>query len=118
MMQAIQYWEDFQRHWEAFQQQPYADLIMIAFGGLLLLIGVLKIIRSSLKMLFWVILSAIGIASIAHGMDESPFELANGTTDDLTGYVVAGKELSADVLQLMCSKLDEASAILPDSTPQ
>lgn len=118
MLQAIQYWEDFQQHWEAFQQQPYSDLIMIAFGGILLLIGVLKIIRSSLKMLFWVVLSAIGIASIAHGMDESPFEFADGNADDLSGYVVAGKELSADVLQLMCSKLDEANAIIPDAEAQ
>ncbi len=118
MLQAIQYWEDFQQHWEAFQQQPYSDLIMIAFGGLLLIIAVLKIIRSSLKMLFWVILSGIGIASIAHGMDESPFEIANGTTNELSGYVVAGKELSADVLQLMCNKLDESATTVPDINAQ
>ena len=118
MLQAIQYWEDFQRHWEAFQQQPYSDLIMIAFGGLLLLIGVLKIIRSSLKMLFWVVLSAVGIASIAHGMDESPFEFATEKTDDLSGYVVAGKELSSEVMQLMCSKFDEANDIIPETDTQ
>lgn len=58
-------------------------------------------------MLFWVLLSGLGLAAISQGLDKSPFQIAAANKDQLSDYVGAGKEMSADVLNVLCKKLDE-----------
>ena len=100
-------------YWYEFKAIPYSNEILIAIGALLLFFGVLKIVKSSLTMLFWVILSGIGITSIAHGLEKSPFDLASGKGGQVGEYLDAGKELSSDVLEVLCRKLDESQFGVP-----
>lgn len=94
-------------YWHQFRSMAYSDELLIAVGALLLLVGIIKIVKSSLTMLFWVILSGLGLAAISQGLDQSPFQLAVANKDQLSDYLGAGKEMSADVLNVLCRKLDE-----------
>ena len=94
-------------YWHQFRNMAYSDELLIALGALLLIIGVIKIVKSSLTMLFWVILSGLGLTAISQGLDRSPFEVANANQEKLEEVVGAGKEMTADVLAVLCRKLDE-----------
>jgi len=98
---------EFLGYWHDFRSMAYSDELLIAIGAVLLIVGVLKIVRSSLTMLFWVILSGIGLAAISQGLDKSPFEMAEEQRGNITEVIGAGQELSADVLAVLCRKLDE-----------
>jgi len=97
--------------WNEFRAMAYADELLIAVGALLLIVGVIRIVKSSLTMLFWVILSGLGLTAISQGLDQSPFQLAQNHKDQVGDYIGAGKELSADVLAVLCKKLDENSLL-------
>ncbi len=101
--------------WEDFRRLAYSDEILIGLGALLVLVGIVKIVRSSLKMLFWVLLSALGLASISYGMDQNPINIGFGQKLILSDYIGQGKEMSADVLKLLCTKLEETT-LLPSSS--
>lgn len=98
-------------YWYQFRNMAYSDELLIAVGALLLIFGVIKIVKSSLTMLFWVVLSGLGITAISQGLDQSPFQMAAANKDQLSEYVGAGKEMSADVLNVLCRKLDESELI-------
>lgn len=93
--------------WNQFRALSYSDELLIGIGALLLIFGIIKIVKSSLTMLFWVLLSGLGLAAISQGLDKSPFQIAAANKDQLSDYVGAGKEMSADVLNVLCKKLDE-----------
>lgn len=94
-------------YWHQFKSLAYSDELLIGIGAVLLIIGIIRIVKSSITMLFWVILSALGLAAITQGLDQSPFQIAAANKDQLAGVVGAGKEMSADVLSVLCRKLDE-----------
>ena len=94
-------------YWQNFRSMAYSDELLIAIGALLLIIGIIKIVRSSLTMLFWVVLSALGLTAISQGLDKSPFTLAEEQRGNISDVIGAGQELSADVLAVLCRKLDE-----------
>jgi len=94
-------------YWNQFRSMGYSDELLIGLGAILLIVGVIKIVKSSLTMLFWVVLSGLGIAAISQGLDKSPFQIAAANRDQLGDYIGQGKELSADVLNVLCRKLDE-----------
>lgn len=94
-------------YWNQFRSMAYSDELLIGIGAVLLIIGIIRIVKSSLTMLFWVVLSGIGLAAISQGLDTSPFQLASAGSGQLTDVVGAGKEMSADVLNVLCKKFDE-----------
>jgi len=98
-------------YWNQFRDLAYSDELLIGAGALLLIFGIIKIVKSSLTMLFWVLLSGLGLVSISQGLDKSPFQMAAASNDQLTEYVGAGKEMSADVLNVLCKKLDESELL-------
>lgn len=98
-------------YWSQFRAMAYSDELLIAAGAILLIIGVIKIVKSSLTMLFWVVLSGLGLTAIAQGLDQSPFQIAEANKEQLSDYVGAGKEMSADVLNVLCRKLDESELL-------
>jgi len=100
-------------YWENFRAMPYSDELLIGLGALLLIFGIIKIVKSSLTMLLWVILSGIGLTSIAHGLDQSPFQLAANSQGQVSDYLNAGKEISADALEVLCRKLEETEFGVP-----
>lgn len=102
-------------YWNQFRAMAYSDELLIAVGALLLLIGIMKIVKSSLTMLFWVVLSGLGLTAISQGLDQSPFGLAERGKEDVTRYLSAGKEISADALAVLCRKLEESEMVI---TPQ
>ena len=93
--------------WENFQQLSYSNEILMIVGGLLALFGVLRIIKNSFKMLFWVLLSALGLASFSYGMSGSSIRLQDAESPNVAEYLETGANISNDVLQLMCTKLGE-----------
>ena len=92
-------------YWQAFQNFEYANEVMIICGALLVFIAALKIVRSSLKMIFWVILAGVGAASVSYGMNGSPINLPGTGNINLEDIVGPGKNMSRDVLQVLCEKL-------------
>jgi len=103
-------------YWYQFRDLPYADELLIALGAVLLIVGVMKIVKSSLTMLFWVVLSGLGLAAISQGLDQSPFQLAAKGKEDVSEVLVAGKEMSADVLAVMCRRLEESELVRPEQS--
>lgn len=63
--------------WSQFREFQFANEVLILLGALLVLIGVVKIVRSSIKMLFWVLLSGLGAMSVAYGMNSSGLGMGN-----------------------------------------
>ena len=97
------------RYFENFLKFEYANEILMLVGALLLLVGVLKILRNSLKMLLWVVLASIGALSVAYGMKGSGIDLPYPTsTAELDSLLGPGMEISADVLRIMCERLEES----------
>ncbi len=98
-------------YWNNFRAMAYSDELLIGIGAVLLIVGVIRIVKSSLTMLFWVILSGLGLTAISQGLDQSPFQLAENHKNQVGDYIGAGKEMSADVLAVLCKKLDENSLL-------
>ena len=99
--------EEFQK----FLSFEYADEVMIAVGAFLVFIGVTRIIRSSLTMVFWVALSGLGVASVSYGMNHSSIDLPflddpKASLAELIEMVGPGKALSADALAILCERLN------------
>ena len=94
-------------YWHAFLEFEYANEVMMILGTFLVVVGVMKIIRSSIKLLFWVLLSGVGEASVSYGMSNSPLDLPGINRIGLSDLDRLRSGLSNDVLKLMCIKLDE-----------
>ena len=101
------------KYWQQFQQFEFANEVMLVVGVLLVFIGALQIVRSSLKLLFWVLIAGVGAISATYGMQQSPYDLPSFNTTTLNGSnlsdLVAGKD--RDVLEYLCQKLDTADAL-------
>jgi len=93
-------------YWEQFLSFQYANEILIGCGAILVLIGVMRIIRSSLRLAFWVFLSGIGVAAVSYGMNGSTIDLP-GTNGSLADLVNQGADIPADALKVLCLKLDD-----------
>lgn len=96
--------EDVLNLWARFESIEYSYEILMGIGGLLIIIAALKIIRSSLKVLFWVVLGAIGFASFSYGMNRGDSQLTRELDGriDIADIIRDGKE---DVLRVLCEKL-------------
>lgn len=97
-------------YWNQFKAMAFSDELLIGIGAVLLLFGIYRIVKSSLTMMFWLILSAIGLGAISQGMDMSPFQLASANSNQLGDYLDQSKEMSSDVLNVLCKKLEEGEA--------
>jgi len=100
-------------YWHQFLQLEFANEILMIFGAMLVLIGVMRIIKSSLRLVFWVLLSGIGVASVSYGMNGSSINLP-GTGGSLTELVHQRKEIPADALRVLCLKLDDGQDPKPE----
>ena len=92
-------------YWHQFLQFEFANEVLMIGGAMLVLIGVMRIIKSSLRLVFWVLLSGIGVASVSYGMTGSTINLP-GTNGSVTDIVDQGKEIPLDALRVLCLKLD------------
>jgi len=92
-------------YWERFLQFEFANEVLMIGGAILVLIGVMRIIKSSLRLVFWVLLSGIGIASVSYGMTGSGIDLPGTEGRSLTDIVDQGKDIPIDALRVLCLKL-------------
>ena len=92
--------------WEEFLQFEFANEILMAGGALLVLIGVLKVLRNSLRVIFWVLLVGVGAFSVAYGMDRSSMAFPVSLSQELKDLVGPGREMSVEAMQLLCTRLD------------
>ena len=93
-------------YWQQFLQFEFANEVLMIVGAMLVLLGVMRIIKSSLRLVFWVLLSGIGVASVSYGMTGSAINLP-GTDGSLTDLVDQGKDIPIDALRVLCLKLED-----------
>ena len=96
--------------WSDFRALPYSDEILVAVGALVTLLAVVRIVQSSLKMFFYVLLAGIGLAAVAHGAGRAPWESSPLAGVELSDLVGPGRALSADVLKVLCLRLEDYGA--------
>ncbi|NND89724.1 MAG: hypothetical protein HKN42_02585 [Granulosicoccus sp.] len=96
-------------NWQAFLRLDFADELMLVVGALLIIIGIVQIVRSSLKMLFWVVLACIGVISTSYGMQHSPYDLPALHSMQLSDIRELTPQLNSDVLEFLCQKLEAAT---------
>jgi len=105
MINFIEFWKDFR----AF---AYSDEIFIGIGAMLLIVSILKIVKSSAVMMFWVALSGLGLTGIYQGLDRNPMQLAaSKPAAQAIDYLDTGKEISTDALGILCRKMEETQQL-------
>lgn len=97
-------------YWQQFMQFEHANLALIAVGALLLLWGILKILGSSIKLVLWVIMAALGGTAVAYGLELSNFPI--NVSQELRDLVGPSRELSVEAMRNICEKLD--SGVIPE----
>lgn len=94
---------------EEFLKFEFASEILLLAGVLLLLVAVLKILSSGIRMLIWVVVASLGAMSVAYGMKGSGIDLPYpAAAVDLDALLEPGREISTDVLRVMCERLEES----------
>jgi hypothetical protein len=93
------------QYWHEFLRFEFADELMLIVGALLVFFSVLKIVRSSLKLLFWVLLAGLGAASVSYGMQHSPLDLPPLDQLRISDIRNLAPGLTDDVLTILCQKL-------------
>jgi len=97
-------------YWEAFQRFEFSNETLIVLGGLLVVVAVLQILKSSLKMVFWVVLAVIGCFSALYGYDRSAVRLPDSLVEEARNLAGPGS-LTNGMMQALCLKvLNEGSA--------
>lgn len=96
-------------YWQEFIRFEYANEIMMVVGTLLVFFSALKILRSSLKLLIWVVLASLGAASLSYGVQHSPYDLPALDSLGVADIKALAPKLNKDVLEFLCEKLDGQS---------
>ena len=107
---------DIQDYWSGFLNYEYSNEILMGIGVFLFIIAALKIIRSSLKLLFWVVLGTLGAFSFSYGYNDGNSGLPQIAAEraasiDLADIVRDGKE---DVLRVLCERLPGLESVFND----
>ncbi|MGQ7844581.1 hypothetical protein ACUNV4_08900 [Granulosicoccus sp. 3-233] len=93
-------------YWQEFLQFEYAHEILMAVGGLLVFVGVLQIVRSSLKMLFWVVIAGIGGITASYGMQQGSITIPGMEKLRGANLDTIASNIDTDVLEFLCQKID------------
>lgn len=93
-------------HWNNFLNFEYANEVLIVVGALLLLFGVMRILSSSLKLIFWVLLSGLGGFAVAYGVERSGSDIPLNLSQEIKSLIGPGRELSVDAMGVLCDRLD------------
>jgi len=95
-----------QEIWNEILNYQYINEILIAIGGLLVLIGFFKILRNGLRILLWILLTAAGAFGVAYGLDRSSNSVTLNLHNELETFVEPGKEFVVEKLQNVCRGLN------------
>lgn len=107
-------------YWEAFQRFEFANETLIVLGGLLVFVALLQIVKSSIKMVFWVVLAVIGSCSALYGYDRSAIRLPENLIEEARNLAGSAR-LTNGAMQALCLRVlngdtNSTSAIPSDST--
>jgi len=94
----VEYWQDFIRY-------EHANSIMMALGAVLVFISIIQILKSSFKMLIWVLFAGLGAASLSYGFQHSPLDLPALDKLSLSDLRQLVPGTDNDVLNYLCQKL-------------
>ena len=104
-------------YWEAFQRYEFSNETLIVIGGLLMVIAVLQILKSSIKMVFWVGLAILGGVGAMYGYDRSAVRLPEHLVEEARNLAGPGS-LTNGMMQALCLKvLDEGDESVKRSAP-
>ncbi|MFT4728232.1 MAG: hypothetical protein ACI9UN_002739 [Granulosicoccus sp.] len=94
-------------YWQEFIRYENANSIMMAMGVLLVFISIMQILKSGLKMFFWVFLAGIGAASLSYGFEHSPYDLPALDKLQVTDIQNMVPDMDGDVLDFLCQRIDQ-----------
>lgn len=94
------------KYWHEFLQFDYANEVLLAAGALFIIIGVMQIVRSSIKMLFWVIIAGVGAFSFSYGMQQGSYTIPGMEHLRGANLNTIASNIDSDVLEFLCQKLD------------
>jgi hypothetical protein len=83
--------------------------IFLIVGGILLLIGVFKIIQNGITIVFWAFLSLIGLVGVQYGLDSETIILPGNLTEEVLKAIKPGTDISIEALESMFSNLKIAT---------
>lgn len=87
--------------------------IWLVVGGLLAVVGVLKIIGQGISLALWVVLVVLGVSLTNFGLRQGGVDLPPGYADKLSEILGPGKEMTEQTVKNFCLELlDE-----PEGTP-
>lgn len=101
-------------YWEAFQDFEFSNETLMVVGGLLVLVAILQIIKSSMKLAFWVLLAALGGWGALYGYDRSSVRLPENLAEEARNLAGPGG-LTEGMMQALCLKVlaDETANAKP-----
>lgn len=91
-------------YWEEFQKFEFSNETMMVIGGLLVVFALFQIIKSSMKLVFWVILAALGSFGALYGYDRSAVRLPSHLADEVRNLAGNGG-LTDGMMQALCLKV-------------
>lgn len=103
--------EQFLEHWNNFLDFEFANEVLILVGALLVLFGVMRILKSSLKLIFWVLVSGLGGFAVAYGVERSGSEVPLNLSQEIKSLIGPGRELSVDAMRVLCEKLSSEQPV-------
>jgi len=92
-------------YWQAFQQFEYSNETLMVVGAFIVFIGLLQILKSSMKLMFWVVLVAVGASAAFYGYDKSAVRFPAHLADEVRALAGPGGALSDGMMQALCLKV-------------
>ena len=105
------------KYWQEFLQFDYAHEVLMAVGGLFVFVGVLQIVRSSIKMLFWVVIAGIGGIAASYGMQQGSYTIPGMDKLRSANLDTIASNIDTDVLEFLCQKIDTVKECPSHTTP-
>jgi len=91
-------------YWEEFQKFEFSNETLMVLGGLLLVFALFQILKSSMKLVFWVLLGSCGAISALYGYDRSSVRLPAHLADEVRN--IAGyRGLTDGMMQALCLRV-------------
>lgn len=95
-----------QEIWNELFSFEYSYEILIGIGVLLVLVGFFKIVRNGLRIILWIVLTAVGCWGVAYGLERSSNPVMVNVSEDLGSLIKPGRELIVDQLLKVCRNMD------------
>lgn len=90
-----------------FLNYQYASEILMGIGIVLGVVSTLRVMKSSLALIFWFALAIVGGGTFMYGFKNSDYDALAGIKDaTLSGINGLSTDTPSDVLQVLCEKLE------------